>query len=379
MLTHSGRYVFRPVLVALILFLPASAGCLEVERPCPDNTCFPLTSSAFNSILESTGAMDALGLASEFEQLSVSTTSRFSESGITSEIKWTVEKDDQKKLRLVRNTVVVGGVELVGYEIWDGGPKTFSRTTGHWMEGRDMDPSYVDPFIELARLATERPEGRWPPFRLDLTQFSELSWTITGDATESYQIARATNGTHEIYFEIHGLPPRIVGASIYSGGLDQEDLTFSISIANNYWNEGLNSDYYLSMLANGEYLVASGLSDFPRSPVPFIAIPDHQSINGDTTSVIGSVSSGMTHEATLSEIEMHIFSEDSSIASIFLNEGDSNLTSEDGTWWDLTWIDAGKPGLLSEMDTYMIKTNFKGIFEIRIYDHWAQSWTDNST
>ena len=87
----------------------------------------------------------------------------------------------------------------------------------------------------------------------------------------------------------------------------------------------------------------------------------------------------MAHEATLSEIEMHIFSEDSSIASIFLNEGDSNLTSEDGTWWDLTWIDAGKPVLLSEMDTYMIKTNFKGIFEIRIYDHWAQSWTDNST
>ena len=56
------------------------------------------------------GELDALELASEFEQLSVSTTSRFSESGITSEIKWTVEKDDQMKLRLVRNTVVVGGL-----------------------------------------------------------------------------------------------------------------------------------------------------------------------------------------------------------------------------------------------------------------------------
>ena len=98
MLTHSGRFVFRPLLVSLILFLPASAGCLEVERPCPDNTCFPLTSSAFNSILESMGELDALELASEFEQLSVSTTSRFSELGIASEIKWTVEKDDEQSV-----------------------------------------------------------------------------------------------------------------------------------------------------------------------------------------------------------------------------------------------------------------------------------------
>ena len=75
--------MFRPVLVALILFLPTSAGCLEVERPCPENTCFPLTSSAFNSILAGMVELDALKLASEFEQLSVSTTSRFSESGIT--------------------------------------------------------------------------------------------------------------------------------------------------------------------------------------------------------------------------------------------------------------------------------------------------------
>ena len=85
------------------------------------------------------------------------------------------------------------------------------------MLGRDMDAKYEDPFVEVARLATENPDSRWPPFRFDVSQFAGLSWTITGDALESYQIARATNGTHEVYFELHGLPPQIVGVSVYSG------------------------------------------------------------------------------------------------------------------------------------------------------------------
>ena len=376
MLTHSGSYVVRPVLVALILFLPASAGCLEVERPCPDNTCFPLTSSAFNSILEGIGEMDALELASEFEQLSVSTTSRFSKSGITSEIKWTVEKDDKMKLRLVRNTVVIGGVELVDYEIWDGGPKTFSRTTGHWMEGRDMDPSYVDPFVEIARLATERPEGRWPPFRLDLTQFSELSWTITGDALESYQIARATNETHEIYFELYGLTPQIVGISVYSGGLEQDDVTFSMTITTDYWDYGLQTYYYTEYLEGGRYLELSGLGEFARSPVPFIPVPHYQNAAGGTTVVGGIVPSEMTHEASLSEIEMHVFSDGSSVATLLLSEGNSSNTTEEDEWWDLSWEDNSGPGLLSEGDHYFVSTNSEASFDIRFYDRWAQAWTD---
>ena len=67
------------------------------------------------------------------------------------------------------------------------------------MIGRDMEPNYEDPFLEIARLATENPDGMWPPFRYNVSQFSDLSWTITGDALESYQIARATNGSHMSY------------------------------------------------------------------------------------------------------------------------------------------------------------------------------------
>ena len=371
--------MLRPLVLSLLFCIPALSGCLDAERPCPENTCFPLTSSAFNSMLEETGEIDALQLAGEYDRLSVSTLSRFTESGVSGEMQWKVEKDDDKGLRLVVNSVVIGGVGVVGYEIWDGGPDTFTRTTDHWMKGRDMDPNYEDPFLEIARLATEDPNGRWPPFRYDVSQFSDLSWTITGDAMESYQIARAKNGPDEVYFELHGLPPRIVGLTIYSEGLSQEDVTFSMSIATEDWDYALSSDYYLNLLEGGSYLEMSGLSEFPRSPVPFLPIPSQQSVIGDTTAVSGMVPSEMTHEVSLSEVEMHIFSDGTSVASLLLSDEHANISGEGDSWWELTWVDEGTLGLLSELDTFVIRTNSEANFDIRIFDHWAQSWTDQGS
>ena len=368
--------MLRPALLSLLFCIPALSGCLEVERPCPEGTCFPLTSSAFNSILEEVGEIDALELADEYDRLSVSTLSRFTESGVSGEMHWKVEKDDERRIRLVSNSVVVGGVSVVGYEIWDGGPDTYTRTTDHWMKGRDMDPNYEDPFLEIARLATEDPDGRWPPFRFDVSQFSDLSWTITGDAMESYQIARAKSGSDEIYFEIHGLPPKIVGLTIYSEGLSQEDVSFSMSIFTGDWDHSLSIDYYLAMLEGESYLGASGLSEFPRAPVPFIPVPGLQSTTGDTTSVTGTVPGEMSHEVSLSEVEMHVFSDGSSVASLMLNDGQSNISTDDGTWWDLAWNDYGVPGLMSQLDTFSVSTNSESPFDIRIYDHWSQAWTD---
>ena len=374
--THSAIDVLRPVLLSILFCIPALSGCMEVERPCPEGTCFPLTSSAFNSILEEVGEIDALQLAEEYDRLSVSTLSRFTESGVSGEMQWKVEKDDDRELRLVVNSVVVGGVGVVGYEIWDGGPDTYTRTSDHWMKGRDMEPNYEDPFLEIARLATEDPNGRWPPFRYDVSQFSDLSWTITGDAMESYQIARATSGPDEIYFEIHGLTPRIVGLTIYSEGLSQEDVTFSMSIASEDWDHALSIDYYLALLEGNSYLSMSGLSEFPRAPVPFIPVPGQQSVTGDTTTVTGTVPGEMSHEVSLSEVEFHVFSGGSSVASVMLNDGQANTSTEGGTWWDLAWTDSGVPGLLSKLDTFSVRTNSDETFEIRIFDHWAQAWTD---
>ena len=375
--THAAIDVLRPVILSLLFCISALSGCMEVERPCPDGTCFPLTSSAFNTILEETGDIDALHLSEEYDRISVRTISKFTESGVSGEMQWRIEKDDERQLRLVENRVVVGGIGIVGYEIWDGGPETYTRTTDHWMKGRDMDPNYEDPFQEIARLATEDPEGRWPPFRIDVSQFSDLSWTITGDAMEAYQIARATNGSDEIYFELQGLPPRIVGLSIYSGGLTHDDVSFSMSISTEEWGHDLRSiDYYMALLEGNLYLEMSGLAEFPRAPVPFIPVPGQQSVIGDTTTVTGTVPGEMSHEVSLSEIEMHVFSAGSSVASLLLNDLQANISAGDGTWWELEWNDSGEPGLLSQLDTFSVSTNSESPFDIRIYDHWAQSWTD---
>ena len=371
-----ATHVNRATAIVMLLLAPALAGCIEMERPCPEDTCFPLTSSAFNSILEEIGEVDALEMASEFDRLAVTTLTRFTDSDAEGEMVWRIEKDDDLRLRQVSNTVILGGSQVVGYQIWDGGGDTYTRTTGAWMLGRDMDAQYEDPFVEVARLATENPDARWPPFRFDVSQFVGLSWTITGDALDSYQIARAVDGTDEVYFELHGLPPRIVGISVYSGGLGQEDVSFSMSISTDNWDHGLETNYYTEYLEGGGYLELSGLPAFPRAPVPFIPVPDYQTLVGDTTTVSGTVPGEMTHEATLSEIEMHVFSRGSSMASLSLSEGSSNTSTEGGEWWDLSWDDGSGPGLLSQLDSYSVATNSQDAFEIRIFDTWAQAWTD---
>ena len=145
---------------------------------------------------------------------------------------------------------------------------------------------------------------------------------------DSYQIARASNGTHEVYFELHGLPPQIVGISVYSGGLEQDDVTFSMTITTAYWDHGLQTYYYTEYLEGGRYLELSGLSEFARSPVPFIPVPHYQNAGGGATTVGGTVPSEMTHEASLSEIEMHVFSDGSSVATLLLSEGNSSNSTE---------------------------------------------------
>ena len=87
----------------------------------------------------------------------------------------------------------------------------------------------------------------------------------------------------------------------------------------------------------------------------------------------------MTHEVSLSEVEMHIFSDGNSIASLLLSDGHANITGEDDSWWELTWVDEGALGLLSELDTFAIRTNSEANFDIRMFDHWAQSWTDQGS
>jgi hypothetical protein len=92
--------------------------------------------------------------------------------------------------------------------------------------------------------------------------------------------------------------------------------------------------------------------------------------------VTGVVPEAMKHEVNLSDVEMHVFVGNSSVANLTLDDASNNVTSEVGEWWDISWQDEGHIGLLSHADRYTVTTNSSASFDIRFFDTWAQAWTD---
>ena len=349
----------RALFTAILLLLPLSSGCLEVPtvRPCPDNTCFPLTSEAFDALITEDGSFDVLALASENERVRVRSTLVQEQNGERGEIAWDVAKDESAGLRYVSTRYVVSGAILIDTEMVDGQGVTNVRSGSQWYQGRDAEPNLADPFVELAQKASQDPGGLWPPFAFDTTALSGLTWTITGAAMSSQQVASASNGTHEFIVELYGLSPRISAIEVYSG----QDYEFTIRVT------------------TGEDVSIELREGLPRSQVPFVPQqPDLVATYGDTTVLFGSVPDGMAHEVDLSEVVIHAWSEGEAAASMRLDWGDYNVTAEDGTWWSIMWLDAGRPGLLSSLDEYRVRTNSTEQFDVRFYDLWSDCWTDRA-
>ncbi|MDP7004575.1 MAG: hypothetical protein QGG21_06160 [Candidatus Thalassarchaeaceae archaeon] len=349
--------VKQALFAALLVLLPLTSGCLEVPtvRPCPDDTCFPLTSDAFDTLISKEGSFDVLALASDNERVRVRSTLVQEHNGERGEIVWDVAKDETAGLRYVSTRYVVAGTILIDTEMIDGQGTTNVRSGSKWYQGRDAEPNLGDPFLELAQKATLDPGGLWPPFDFDTSALSGLSWTITGDALSSQQVASASNGTHDFIVELYGLSPRIKAIEVYSG--DEYEFTIRVT--------------------TGEEVSIELQEGLPRSQVPFVPQePDLVATYGDTTVLFGSVPAGMAHEADLSEMVIHTWSDGDTAASMRLDWEEANVTADDGTWWSIIWLDAGTPGLFSSIDEYRIRTNSTMQFEVRLYDLWSDCWTD---
>ena len=352
--------VSRATLIAAIMLSSLCAGCIEVPtsaRPCPENTCFPLTSGAFNELIADDGAFDVLTLASEHERLQVRSTLVQEIHGERGEMHWDVAKDELIGLRSVSTRYFVSGIPIIDTQLVDGQGVTNVRSGSGWYQGRDASPNYADPFFDLAQRAAGDPDGIWPPFYFDVSQLSGLSWTITGDALSSQQVASASNDTHDFIIELVGLSPQITAIEVYSG----EDYEFTLRVS------------------TGEQVVIELQEDLPRAHVPLIPQPPSLlGIYGDTTVLIGAIPEDFTSEAHLSEIEIHAIAGGFTTASMPLDSDEINVTSQDGTWWKIEWVDAGHRDLISTLDTYYVRTNSTAEFSVRFYDLWAESWTDQS-
>jgi len=55
----------------------------------------------------------------------------------------------------------------------------------------------------------------------------------------------------------------------------------------------------------------------------------------------------------------------------------SNVSLDDGTWWEFYWMDVDLDGFVSGGDYYNIRTNSTVDATISVFDTWANKWTDD--
>ena len=347
----------RVVLVSFILFSSALSGCLEVPlNPCKDDECFPLSSDALNALLSVSDSFNVLKLSDDYDMLRIETSSVIEIQNQIVSIDWSVGKDDSKNLSSIALRYNIANA-AVDTEVIDGTEITNVRIGNVWYEGRDALPEYNDPFYEIARLASENPDGLWPPFNFDTTDFSNLDWQITGDILSLQQVATGTNGTHTIILELGGSPPMILGIEIYDG----EGTDFSLSV-----DVGESASIMLR-------------DNLVRTPIQFI--PQNNSvINDEIQTWSGTIPNGVS-EVDPSELEFHArigsLNNSESLALMNFNDGILNVTIDDQTWWEFFWMDVDLDDLVSGGDFYNIRTNSTTDVTISVFDIWADTWTDD--
>ena len=341
--------------ISLLLLLSITSGCLEVPLNSCEDDCFPLSSDSLNAILAFSDSFDVLDLAESHSQLKVETTSITEIGDQRAEISWSVGKDDSAGLSSVALRYSIGTAS-VDTEVVEGKTTTNVRVGNVWFEGRDALPEYEDPFFEIAKLASENPDGLWPPFAFDTTEISNLDWTITGDVLSQEQVATGSNSTHTIILVLSGAPPMITGIEMYGGDISQ----FSLSVT-------LGADAAITL--KGE---------LRRQPIQFI--PEANSWQADDIRTwSGWVPEGISevHPSELS-LNARIGDEDMiSLASMIFEDRQTNMTLTDGTWWNFSWVDYRNDELVSSGDYWEVRTNSTAEVTIAVYDLWADSWTDD--
>ncbi|MGB1801548.1 MAG: hypothetical protein ACPHKZ_00725 [Candidatus Thalassarchaeaceae archaeon] len=342
------------MVLVLLLLTASTAGCLEVPiESCEGTDCFPYDSSLLNDLLSNQDSLDVLLMASQHSKLRVKSTTTYETETQQGEIHWDVAKDDDKNLRSIAMRFNLGTI-AIDTEVIDGTEKTNFRIGNVWHEGRDQIPNYKDPFYDLAQQATEEPDGIWPSFGFDTTTILGLDWMITHDLQSLEQVASADNETHTIILVLKGMPPEIVGLELY----------------------GNDGSTFVLKIERGDEVDLALQSDLPRAPVEF-NIDQALQLGDGSTIWAGYVPLGFTSEIDAAELTFHVIESESTIAEFNLADLSSNQTDSNGDWWEFIYWDYSGDGYFSASDYYEIRTNSTLDVEIRTFDNWANSWTDN--
>ena len=175
--------------------------------------------------------------------------------------------------------------------------------------------------------------------------------------TSLQQVATGTNGTHTIILELGGAPPMIMGIEIY---------------------DGKGSDFSLTV-ETGDSATITLQENLPRTAVQFI--PENNSILYDGFRIWSSTIPSGISEVEPSELEFHArigpLNNSESLAQMNFGNVLTNVSLEDGTWWEFYWMDVDLDELVSGGDYYNIRTNSTVDVTISVFDTWANKWTDD--
>ena len=341
----------RAVLLAILLMVSCSSGCLEVPlESCEDTGCFPFNNDLLNELLSNSDSLDVLLLASENSKLRVKSSTTYQTETQLGEIHWNVAKDDEQNLRSIAMRFSLGTTSI-DTEVIEGTETTNIRLGNVWYEGRDAVPNYKDPFYEIAQQSVEDPDGFWPSFGFDTTSISELEWTITHDVQSLEQVASAQNETHSIILVLKGMPPELIGVELYGN----DDSAFVLSIV------------------KGDDVQLNLQPDLPRAAIEF-DVDESVLLSDDTTIWAGYVPLGFTSEVDAAELSFEVIESDSTIVEFNLADLTSNQTDVHGDWWDFIYWDYSGDGYFSASDYYEIRTNSTNSVSIKTYDSWADTW-----
>ena len=346
----------RAVLLAILLMVSCSSGCLEVPlESCEDTGCFPFNNDLLNELLSNSDSLDVLLLASENSKLRVKSSTTYQTETQLGEIHWNVAKDDEQNLRSIAMRFSLGTTSI-DTEVIEGTETTNIRLGNVWYEGRDAVPNYKDPFYEIAQQSVEDPDGFWPSFGFDTTSISELEWTITHDVQSLEQVASAQNETHSIILVLKGMPPELIGVELYGN----DDSAFVLSIV------------------KGDDVQLNLQPDLPRAAIEF-DVDESVLLSDDTTIWAGYVPLGFTSEVDAAELSFEVIESDSTIVEFNLADLTSNQTDVHGDWWDFIYWDYSGDGYFSASDYYEIRTNSTNSVSIKTYDSWADTWAGEIT
>ena len=409
-----GTDAMRRLLMLLLAASLVLPGCIDQITSFTDEDdivdSIPLdamSSDAVNELLQQGSNLDPTTMSEEMDRFGVRMSVQTLEDGESGSISIEIMKDDDAQIGSFGFGFAAGMMSME-VEMVSGADRISNmRVMNQWFTLRDEQPEYVDPFTQMAAEGEDEDEGNLMVDNLmgDIPDPAEMfnetfDWTVTIDPESTQQVASASNDTHQVIVEVQGVPPRIVSIESYSNNGSE-----TVQIDYFYGDDvqlSINPDFprtSVTIEMDEEFMVEGGDDgDFTcdnGNTIPMSWVNDDWDDCGDNSDEgvdvselppavgiwQGEVSEDHTQEVLLSEIELRIGEEDDEEfyynISMMLDGGSTNVTDEDGDWWNMTWNDVDGDGLVSAGDTYSVLTNSSAAddFEVLFYDHWADQYS----